>query len=181
MKSDNQPELASLIASCTLRAMKSGSRMIIQNSPVGRSKGNGVIERAIRSAKGMIWTACSEFEERWRVKIHVTHPIWPWITVHAGFLLTRFEVGRDGKTAYEWLKGKSPKVQGIALAERILWKRKRAGELAREVAVHVGGQHQHGCHSNHGGRSSCRIGVACGSRGLFERSQRDSDEIETTW
>ena len=43
------------------------------------------------------------------------------------FLLTRFEVGRDGKTAYERLKGKSAKVQGMAFAEGILWKRKRAG------------------------------------------------------
>ena len=40
---------------------------------------------------------------------------------------TRFEVGRDGKTAYERLKGKSAKVQDMAFAEGILWKRKRAG------------------------------------------------------
>ena len=43
------------------------------------------------------------------VKIDATHSIWPWIAEHAGFLLTRFEVGRDGKTAYERLKGKSAK------------------------------------------------------------------------
>ena len=44
-----------------------------------------------------------------------------------GFLLKRFEVGRDGKTSYERLRGKSPKVQGMALVEGFLWKRKRAG------------------------------------------------------
>ena len=36
-------------------------------------------------------------------------------------------VGRDGKTAYERLKGKSAKVQGMTFAEEILWKRKREG------------------------------------------------------
>ena len=61
------------------------------------------------------------------VKIDATHSIWPRIAERAGFLLTRFEVGRDGKTAYERLKGISAKVQGLAFAEGILWKRKRAG------------------------------------------------------
>ena len=49
------------------------------------------------------------------------------IAQHAVFLLKRFEVGRDGKTAYERLRGKSAKVQGMAFAEGFLWKRKRAG------------------------------------------------------
>ena len=46
VKSDNEPALASLAASWNaLRAM----RMIIENSPVGSSKSNGIIERAIQS------------------------------------------------------------------------------------------------------------------------------------
>ena len=48
VKSDNEPTLTSLIASwSTMRAMKSGSRMIIESSPVGSSKSNGIVERAI--------------------------------------------------------------------------------------------------------------------------------------
>ena len=128
VKSDNEPALTSLITSwSTMRAMTSGSRMIVENSPVGSSKSNGIVERAIQSVQGMIRTIRSDIEGRWGVKIDATHSIWPWIAEHAGFLLTRFEVGRDGKTAYERLKGKSAKVQGIAFAEGILWKRKRAG------------------------------------------------------
>ena len=37
----------------------------------------------------------------------------------AEFLRTRCEVGRDGKTANERLKGKSVKVQGISFAEGV--------------------------------------------------------------
>ena len=102
VKSDNEPALTSLVASwSTMRAMTSGSRMIIENSPVGSSKSNGIVERAIQSVQGMIRTMRSDIEGRWGVKIDATHSIWPWIAEHAGFLLTRFEVGRDGKTAYE--------------------------------------------------------------------------------
>ena len=61
------------------------------------------------------------------MKIDATHSILPWIAEHAGFLLTRFEVVRDGRTAYERLNGKSAKVQGVAFAEGTLWKSKRAG------------------------------------------------------
>ena len=57
VKSDNEPALTSLIASWSaMRAMTSGSRMIIENSPVGSSKSNGIVERAIQSVQGMIRT-----------------------------------------------------------------------------------------------------------------------------
>ena len=128
VKSDNEPALTSLIASLsTMRAMTSGSRMIIENSPVGSSKSNGIVERAIQPVQEMIRTIGSDIEGRWGVKMDATHSIWPCIAEHAGFLLTRFEVGRYGKSAYERLKGKSATVQGMAFAEGILWKRKRAG------------------------------------------------------
>ena len=61
----------------------------------------------------MIRTIRSDIEGRWGE--------------HAGLLLTRFEIGRDGKTAYVRLIGKSAKLQGMSFAEAILWKGKRAG------------------------------------------------------
>ena len=66
--------------------------------------------------QGIVRTFRSGIEEQWEVKIVVTHFVWLWIAEQAGFLLTRFEVGRDGKTAYERLKGKSAKVQGLSFA-----------------------------------------------------------------
>ena len=110
VKSDNEPALTTLIASwSTMRAMTSGSRMIIENSPVGSSNINGIVESAIQSVQGMMRTIRSDIEGRWGVKIDATHSIWPWIAENAGFLLTSLRAGRDGKTAYERLKGKSAK------------------------------------------------------------------------
>ena len=87
------------------------------------------VPRATTLLRGRSRRCRSDIEGRWGLKIDATHSIWPWIAEHAGFLLTRFEFGRDGKTAYDRLKGKSAKVQGMALAEGILWIRKRAGGL----------------------------------------------------
>ena len=49
----------------------------------------------------------------------MTHIVWPWIADRAGFFWTRFEVGRDGKTANERLKVKSAKVHGMSFAEGV--------------------------------------------------------------
>ena len=45
----------------------------------------------------------------------------------AAHLLNRFEVGADGKTAYERCKGKASKSYGLEFGEGVLWKRKRVG------------------------------------------------------
>ena len=78
VNSDNEPALTSLIASwSTMRAMTSGSRMIVENSPVGSSKRNGIVERATQSVQGLIRKIRSDIEERWGVKVDATHSIWP--------------------------------------------------------------------------------------------------------
>ena len=124
----DKPALASSIESwSTMRAMNSGSRMmIIENSFAGSSKSNGIVERAIQSAQGMIRTIRSAIEEMWEGEdrrdtlcVAVDRPT-------RIFLSTRFKVGSDGQTAYERLKGKSAKLPGLPLAEGILLKRRRA-------------------------------------------------------
>ena len=125
VKSVNEPALTNLIESWSApRAMKSGSRMIIENSLVKSSKSNGIVDRVIQSVQGMIRRIRSAIEEKWEVKMGVTHPMWPWIAEQAGFFSTRFEVGRDSVTLNERLKkGNSVKVQGLPVTEGILWKR----------------------------------------------------------
>ena len=50
----------------------------------------------------------------------------PWIIEYSAFSLNRFEVGHDGKTAYERLKGKEAKVLGIGFGEMVSWRMKPA-------------------------------------------------------
>ena len=79
--------------------------MIVENSPVG----------------SWAWSEyCAVHKKTLRNKLEDVHSIWPWITEHAGFLLTKLDVWRDGKTPYERLKGQSAKVQGTMFAEGIL-------------------------------------------------------------
>ena len=40
--------------------------MIVENSPVGRSKSDGIVERAIQSVQGMIRTIRRDIEGLWK-------------------------------------------------------------------------------------------------------------------
>ena len=46
---------------------------------------------------------------------------------YAAYMLTRAEVGADGKTAYERSRGKMAKLPGVEFGEGVMWKRRREG------------------------------------------------------
>ena len=50
---------------------------------------------------------------KWEIKIGAYHGIVPWILECASHLLSRFQVGHDGRKAYERCKGKGAKNMGI--------------------------------------------------------------------
>ena len=67
------------------------------------------------------------------VRIATDHPIVLWMCEHAAYLLNRLEVGRDGKTAYERMKGKKATVLGIEFGERVMRKEKPIGAMRKMV------------------------------------------------
>ena len=128
IKSDNEPALTKMVEEwAKVRSTTGGGKTIIEHSPTRSSKSNGVVERAVQSCQGMIRTLRSALEVRLGVHLGAENRMWCWIAEYAGHLLTRFEVGKDGKTAYERMKGKKARHAGFELGESILWKRKRAG------------------------------------------------------
>ena len=65
-------------------------------------------------------------EKRWRIQIPHRHSVIPWVVEYAAFLLNRYEVGHDGKTVYERLKGKRAKTLRIEFGEGAHWMMKQA-------------------------------------------------------
>ena len=128
VKSDNEPALVALVEALGReRAAKGGGGMAVEHSPVHSSKSNGVVERSVRTVQGMIRTMRSALEDKWGVRVEVGHAVWSWLVEYAGWLITRCQVGRDGKTAYERVKGKRAKIQGLEFGEGVFWKMGREG------------------------------------------------------
>ena len=95
--------------------------MIEEESPVGDHQANGEIENAIKELEKQIRVLKDSVERKSQLVIKDDHPIMAWIPQHAGFLLSRFQVSSDGKTAYERLKGKAYRRPLVDFAERVLF------------------------------------------------------------
>ena len=65
VESDNEAALTSLIEMrIMVEAIRGGLRIIVENSVVGRSKSNGIVEFAIQSVQMMIRTIRNDIEEK---------------------------------------------------------------------------------------------------------------------
>ena len=127
-KSDQEPAITSLLDEVARhRAAGGGGEFIMERSPVASSASNGVVERAIQSVEGQTRVLKLALESRWNLQIPAKHPAVPWLVEYAAFLLNRFEVGHDGKTACERLKGKKTRTFGVEFGEAVLWKVKPSG------------------------------------------------------
>ena len=73
-------------------------------------------------------------EARWDVKIPTKHPILCYLVEYAAFLLNRFEVGRDGRTAFERLRGRPCRIPVACFGEKVFYKElgKRKGAVKYE-------------------------------------------------
>ena len=75
-------------------------------SPVGESQSNGAVERAVRSTKDQVRTQRIALQRRIGRKIPAGHAAMTWLVQHAGDVITKYQVGHDGKTAFDRIMGK---------------------------------------------------------------------------
>ena len=102
---------------------------------MGSSASNGVVERGIQSVQGPVRVLKDALEARWKREIATDECIAPWIVAWAGHTLDRFEVGKDGRTAFERRKGKKARHLGIEFGEAALWRRKPVGGALGKLSV----------------------------------------------
>jgi hypothetical protein len=128
VRSDQEPAILSIIQEVgRLRAIAGGWRYICENSPVGSSQSNGMIERYVQSVQQQVRVIKSALEEKWRVTVEAKSAVVPWMVEYAAFLINRFEVAQDGKTGYERCKGRKAKAMGIEFGKAVLWRRRPVG------------------------------------------------------
>ena len=146
-----------------------------KTSPVGSSSSNGIVERGIQSVEEQVRVLVSALEEKWKSKIPDRHSIWPWLVEYAGFLLNRCNVGNDGKTAYERMKGEAAHFADHEFGAVILWKKKHMrGPLGK-----LGSIWSKGIYSGMKGLSDERIVGT--PEGIFRTRTAQRVPIEERW
>ena len=109
-KSDQEPAILALKQA--LRESMPTVEFVMEESPVEEHQSNGTIEVTVREIQQQVRVMKSALEERMKCEVPSRHPILAFLVEHAGRLMSRYQVGRDGqrmncmlvsRTADSWL------------------------------------------------------------------------------
>ena len=87
----------------------------------GESQSNGLAERAKGIFEDHYRTLKSAFEQRLKRRIPTSHPVIAWLAEHTAWVLNRFHLDREGRTAYGRLHGREGKERVCEFGERVMW------------------------------------------------------------
>ena len=98
LKSDGEP---AIVAVREALAAYHGGSVTPEQPPKGEHQSNGAVEEAGRTVRDMVRVLKSQLEGKLDRLIDGQEPIMQWMARWAAMSLSRFKVGRDGKTAYQ--------------------------------------------------------------------------------
>ena len=131
LKSDGERSIVALKAAVRMRC--GDVEILLQESPVGDHQANGAAEVAVRELKRQVRALKLMLEERFRCEFSDAHPLLFWMPRHAGFLISRFRIGDDGRTPDERRTGRRWRKPMMTFGERVLFKpviqRRRKNDL----------------------------------------------------
>lgn len=70
------------------------------------SQASGAAERAVQALGEQVSVLRQGLEGRLGIKLQSSRPVVAWMVEHAAAVLSKYEVGADGRTAYERMKGR---------------------------------------------------------------------------
>ncbi len=76
----------------------------MEHSPRGESISNGFVENTVRRSKNHIRTFKAQLEDELKIEIRPDTAILQWLVRWAGVSLSRYVVGKDGRTAYKRIR-----------------------------------------------------------------------------
>ena len=126
LKSDGEAALKSIQEEVRRRRAEN---TILENSPRGDSRANGAAERAVQAVGEQIRVLRKALESRVGLSLCSSHPVLAWLIEHAADVISKYQVGDDGKTAYERLKGKKFDKEIVEFGEKVhYWYEKKGGK-----------------------------------------------------
>jgi hypothetical protein len=107
LKSDNEPAIVRLLKE-SLKALRvEGLEQAAEEHPPPYDpQSNGGIEIGVKLVKGHLKTMRSALQKKIGHKIPVAHPILTWLIEHCANIVTWLARGKDGRTAYQRVRGR---------------------------------------------------------------------------
>ena len=120
LKSDQEPSILEVKAEV---ARQYPGEVAPEESPVKDHESNGRIENAIKEVQGLTRTLKDQLEGNAQVKLSMDNAIMLWMLIHAGNILTCFKVQRDGRTAFQRLRGRKATSYMAQFGEKVLFQK----------------------------------------------------------
>ena len=142
-KSDQEPAIKYFMKDLREARGEKDAKTIPEESQVKSSQSNGVIERGVQAVEGQMRALLLALGRRLKIKVHAEEKVVMFMAEYAAYLVNRLETGKDGKTAYERIKGKRATVLGIEFGEKLLYKVKAGSKMEKlnprwEYGIFVG-------------------------------------------
>ena len=115
--SDQEPAI--LASNGAVRESMPTMEFVMEESPVEEHQSNGTIQVTVREIQKQARVMKSALEERMKCEVPSKHPILAFLVEHAWKLMSRYQVGRDGRTAYQLHAGKPHRRQLVEFRERV--------------------------------------------------------------
>ena len=116
IKSDGGPALLAVRNAI----LKYHGGIVIPEGPAkGEKAENGVIEEAGKTVRGFVCTFISQIEYGIDDRLELDLDIIPWIVRWAATCYSRYAVGKDGRTAYERLRGRTCRAVVVPMGEKM--------------------------------------------------------------
>ena len=125
IKCDNEPAMTAFRAALMTK-LPEGAIPIAP--PAGESASNGVVENAVKVAKGLMRVHLGALERKVGARFPGEHPVIAWLAEFVGDSCTKYLQGVDGKTAYERLYGKQVREEALEFGEIVLFRPKKLAD-----------------------------------------------------
>ncbi len=125
LKCDGEPAI------CAVRdalAKLHGGKVIPEQPPKGESQSNGTIEEAGKTIREFMRVLKDQMEEGAQMKISQDDVVNLWLVRWSAMNVSRFLVGKDGRTAYERRRGRRCKIPLAMFGEKVWYKQLMEGK-----------------------------------------------------
>ena len=89
LKSDGEPAIRAVQEEVKRRRIEN---TILENSPPGDSRANGLAERAVKELSGQVRALRAGLQARLEVALKGNHPVTTWLVQHAADCLSKYQV-----------------------------------------------------------------------------------------
>jgi hypothetical protein len=135
IKCDNEPAMTAFRTALTTK-LPEGAIPVVPLA--GESASNGVVENAVKVAKGLMRVHLSALERKVGARFPGGHPVVAWLAEFVGESCTKYFQGTDGKTAYERLFGKPVREESLEFGEIVPFPPEEARGRERSVGEPLG-------------------------------------------